>query len=99
MHLPANALATGVQSYVTNNNSSNHNNNNSENHNNNNNNNNSTDWNSVSETKGGMLEPPTTGGSESPIIEYQELWWTERLVIDAQNEFPGELGMLSKINL
>lgn len=88
MHLPANALATGVQSYVTNNNNNNINNSSA----NNNNNNNNSDWSSGIENKGGMLEPPATSGSDSPIIEYQELWWTERLVIDAQNEFPGELG-------
>lgn len=48
------------------------------------------DWNLPSQ-KGGMLEPPSSNSSGSPPGT-QDLWWTERLVIEAQQEFPGELG-------
>lgn len=48
------------------------------------------DW-SLSVYKGGMLEPPSSCSSGSPPGT-QDLWWTERLVVEAQQEFPGELG-------
>lgn len=48
-----------------------------------------TDW-SLSICKGGMLEPPSSNSSSSPPGS-QDLWWTERLIIEAQQEFPGEL--------
>lgn len=48
-----------------------------------------TDW-SLSICKGGMLEPPSSNSSSSPPGS-QDLWWTERLVVEAQQEFPGEL--------
>lgn len=54
-----------------------------------NNNNNNSDW-GWSNYKGGMLEPPNSGSSSPP--RSQELWWTERLVLEAQQEYPGELG-------
>lgn len=47
-----------------------------------------TDW-SLSICKGGMLEPPSSNSSSPPGS--QDLWWTERLILDAQQEFPGEL--------
>lgn len=40
--------------------------------------------NSTSET----ASPPGSTNSS------QDLWWTERLVLEAQQEFPGELGKL-----
>lgn len=46
------------------------------------------DW---GDHKGGMLEPPGTSCSGSPPGS-QDLWWTERLVFEAQQEYPGELG-------
>lgn len=55
----------------------------------------SADWSSGSAAtyKGGMLEPPPNGsGSSSPQRSQQDLWWTERLVLEAQQEYPGELG-------
>lgn len=56
---------------------------------------NPTDWNLSSTQKGGgMLEHPTatsTPGNTSPPGS-QDLWWTERLILEAQQEFPGELG-------
>ncbi|XP_059616740.1 protein lozenge isoform X2 [Phlebotomus argentipes] len=45
------------------------------------------DW---GDHKGGMLEPPGTSCSGSPPGS-QDLWWTERLVFEAQQEYPGEL--------
>lgn len=48
-----------------------------------------TDW-GLSICKGGMLEPPNSNSSSSPPGS-QDLWWTERLILEAQQEFPGEL--------
>ncbi|KAJ6638421.1 Protein lozenge [Pseudolycoriella hygida] len=48
-----------------------------------------TDW-GLSICKGGMLEPPSSNSSSSPPGS-QDLWWTERLILEAQQEFPGEL--------
>lgn len=48
------------------------------------------DWNLI-DCKGGILEPPSSCSSSSPPGS-QDLWWTERLVVEAQQEFPGELG-------
>ncbi|XP_055682609.1 protein lozenge [Lutzomyia longipalpis] len=45
------------------------------------------DW---SDHKGSGLEPPGTSCSSSPPGS-QDLWWTERLVFEAQQEYPGEL--------
>lgn len=58
------------------------------------------DWNSnitSGKTNGNVLDsqhqssntssPPATTTASS-----QDLWWTERLVLEAQQEFPGELG-------
>ncbi|GAB0094038.1 Protein lozenge [Sergentomyia squamirostris] len=45
------------------------------------------DW---GDHKGAMLEPPGTSCSGSPPGS-QDLWWTERLVFEAQQEYPGEL--------
>lgn len=53
---------------------------------------NTTDWN-LSAHKGGMLEPSSGPGTTSPPGS-QDLWWTERLILEAQQEFPGELGKL-----
>lgn len=53
---------------------------------------NSTDWNILPAHKGAMVEPPSsTPGSTTPPGP-QKLWWTERLIFDANQEFPGELG-------
>lgn len=54
---------------------------------------NNTDWNLTTSYKGGMLEPPNNSNSSSPPGS-QDLWWTERLVVEAQNEYPGELGKI-----
>lgn len=81
MHLPTSG-ATNTIPLGTNQNNINNNTNS-----NNNNNNSDWGWNSY---KGGMLEPPNSGSSSPP--RSQELWWTERLVLEAQQEYPGELG-------
>lgn len=59
-----------------------------------------TDWNlNSANIKGdGNLEVQTTSGTSSPpgstSSTSQDLWWTERLILEAQNEFPNELGKL-----
>lgn len=41
---------------------------------------------------GSVLDAPSSSGSSNSPSGTQELWWTERFVIEAQQEFPNELG-------
>lgn len=60
------------------------------------------DWNSniMQSTKSNSAnvdstQQHSTSGTTSPLGSSgssQDLWWTERLYLEAQNEFPGELG-------
>lgn len=56
------------------------------------------DWNSniTQNSKSAALDSQhSASGTTSPLgsaASSQDLWWTERLVLEAQQEFPGELG-------
>lgn len=58
------------------------------------------DWNSNitqnSKSNSAALDSQhSASGTTSPLgsaSSSQDLWWTERLVLEAQQEFPGELG-------
>lgn len=66
------------------------------NNNNNNNINNNLKIGGGNGSSNSILEPPTSSGTSSPpgsnSSASQDLWWTERLILEAQQEFPGELG-------
>lgn len=57
------------------------------------------DWNSniMQNSKASLTNADSSqaSGTTSPLGSSgssQDLWWTERLVLEAQQEFPGELG-------